>query len=211
MATKIFKTGFRDDLEVWSSPVLANMLWIMLCLLVITIPLAFVGLLATMFHWMDDRNTRVFTIFFSAIRQTWQKAYAVALMDILIVSFLYFNLLIIQAMDSSDILVFLSRGVTLITLVIFLMVNVYIWVLVAIWDVPLKQILKFSIQLVFAQPIWSFVTCLGFIATFVFSTILPSAAFIICVGAIAAYVACRGTWFVVTKYVPADQFALIKY
>lgn len=211
MATKTGRTGLRDDLEIWSSPVLANMFWIILCTMVITIPLAFVGLLATMFRWMDDRDTRVFTIFFSAIRQSWLKAYAVALIDIFVGTFFYFNLLIIQTMSQTDIFALTSRGVTLIAVVVFLMVNIYVWVLVAIWDAPLKQILKFSVQLVFAEPIWSFLTCLGFFSTFVFATILPSAVFIICVGAIAAYVACRGTWFVVTKYVPADKFALIEY
>src|SRR5690606_14266901 len=119
MATKMLKPGLRDDLEVWSSPVLANMLWVLLSIPLITMPLAFVGLLATMFHWMDDRNTRVFTHFFGTIRQTWHKAYAILLLDILVGAFLYSNLLIIQAMDSSNIFALLSAGVTSIVSILF--------------------------------------------------------------------------------------------
>jgi uncharacterized membrane protein YesL len=211
MATKMVKKDLRDDLEIWSSPILANMLWIILSIPMITVPLAFVGLLATMFHWMDDRNTRVFTIFFGTIRRTWHKAYAVVLLDLLIGGFLYFNLLMFQVMDMTDVLAFLSRSLTFISGVVFLLVNIHLWVLIAIWDVPLKRILTFSVQLVFAQPHWSIATCVGFISTFIFATIMPSAVFIVCIGAIAAYIACRGTWFVVRKYIPEDQFEFITF
>jgi uncharacterized membrane protein YesL len=188
---------------------MANILWAFLSLLVLPIPLGIVGLMSVMFRWMDDRNPEPFATFFVTIRRTWLKSYLVALIDILVGGFLFANLTIIRQMESSNVMVFLSRGVTLFVAIVFILTNIYVWTLISIWDEPLKSILKFSVQLVFAQPLWSIVIGLSMVSALIFSMIFPVAIYIFCMGAIVAYIACKGTWFVVKKYISPQQFVLI--
>lgn len=203
------RTHWLDDLNRWSTPVMANLLWVVLSIPVLTIPLALVGLLAVMFRWMDERDAPLFTVFFGTIRRTWHKCYLVATLDLLLGGLVYFNLLMFQVMDMSDILAFLSRSVTFYFAVLLIIFNVYVWTLLAVWDKPLKHILKFSLQLLFAQPLWSIVIAIAVISPPIVSTIMPAAVWVTVTGAISAYIACRGTWFVVTKYTDPKDFMLL--
>lgn len=206
MAQKV-KKHWREDFDIWASPVLANMLWLMFSVFVITVPLGIVGIIAVMFHWMDDRRTQVFSIFFSTIRQVWLKSYLLLILNVLVGGFLLFNLHIISQMPLTDPLAILSLGTTLVISVVFLSICVPAWVLVATWDAPLKSILIFSVQLVFAHPLWMVGSMIAFVSVFVVSLILPAAVFITVTGAIAAYIACWRTFTLVYKY--NNNFQLI--
>lgn len=212
MATKANKTRGRwlDELDVWSSPVMANMLWVVFVVPVITLPLAFVGLFAVMFHWMDSRRTQVFSLFFGTMRYTWRKCYLLFALDIAILAFLSFNLFVFQLMDMGDILAFLSRSATLFSLIVFVNFNVLAWVLVAIWDKPLKHILSVSLKLVFVQPLWSAGIALAFILPFAVSLVMPTVVFVVLTGSAAAYMACWGTYRLMLHYLSREDFALIE-
>jgi uncharacterized membrane protein YesL len=203
------RTHWLDDFNRWSTPVLANLLWVVLSIPVVTIPLALVGLLAVMFRWMDERDTALFTVFFGTIRRNWRKSYLVALLDILLGSLVYFNLLVFQVMDMNNVLAFLSRSVTFYFAILLIIYNVYVWTLLAVWDKPLKHILKFSLQLLFTQPLWSILIAVAVITPPIVSTIMPTAVWVTLTGAVSAYIACRGTWFIVTKYISPQEFAWI--
>ena len=205
----IKKEYWLDKADHWSTPIMANVLWVLLSIPVATIPLAVVGLLGVMFRWMDGYEPQVFSVFFSTIRRCWLRSYVVAGIDLAVGGLVFLNFLIFQLMDMTDMLAFLSRGTTLFVAILLLLGNIYALTLISVWDAPLKQILKFSIQLVFAQPLWTLAIAFCIIATVLFSLILPAAIFVTCTGAIVTYTACRGTWFVVRKYIPRQQFALI--
>ncbi len=204
------RTHWRDELDHWSTPVFGNLLWVILSIPVVTMPLALVGLLAVMFRWFDGQYPNVFAVFFGTIRRTWLKCYAVAAIDIVIGGFVFLNLLIFQLMDMTDVLAFLSRSMTLFVAILLVLVNIYVWTLLAVWDAPLKRILRISVQLVFAQPLWSVIIAVAVISPLIFSTTMPAIVFMVATGAVMAYIACRGTWFVVTKYIPPHQFAWLE-
>ena len=203
-------THWRDDLDVWVSPVLANLIWVMLSIPIITMPLAFVGLLAVMFHWMRDRRTQVFSIYFNTIKQTWRKAYALALVDVLVGGFLLLNISIFLQMDMSQWLPRISLGATVFALAIFLVANVVAWVLVAVWDAPLKLIIRRAIELVFINPFWTVIMALCFYVPFAFSLVLPVAVFMTVMGALAGAIASHGTRYLMTQYLSSSQMNLLK-
>ena len=206
---RVMKKQWRDDLDTWVSPILANMLWIVLSLPIVTMPLALVGLFATMFHWMDDRRTQVFSIFFRTIRRVWWKAYCLFLLDLLVGGFIAFNLLILSQMNLRNPITMLSLGGTLFTALIFLAANIPAWVFIAVWDVPLKQSLTVAIKLVFAQPIWTVALALVFSLIFVLSLALPAAVFITVSGALAAYIASWGSYYLLRKYISRNDFQFV--
>jgi uncharacterized membrane protein YesL len=205
------KQGWRDNLDTWANPVFANMLWVLLSIPILTMPLALVGLLAVMFHWIDDRRTQVLSIFFGTIRRVWIKAYILFALDLVGGGFIYLNTLIFTQMELTNILALLSLSATLFTMIVFVAFNIPAWVMVATWDAPLNRILPFCIRLVFAQPFWTILLGIVFVLPFAITLLwmLPTALFITVIGAIAAYIACRGTVFLVQKYIPRDEFKLL--
>ena len=210
MKSQPVKRHWLDSVDHWSTPVMANFLWVLLSIPLVTMPLAAVGLLGVIFRWADGHNPQVFTVFVGTIRRTWLRCYLIVAADLLIGGLVFLNLLIFQLMDMGDIMAFLSRGVTLFVAIMLVLVNIYALSLVSVWDAPLKQIIKFSIQLVFAQPLWTLATGFGIAAVLVFSTIFPAGALVFVTGAVLAYIACRGTWFVVRKYIPRHEFTFIE-
>ena len=198
-----------EEFDVWSSPILANMLWVLFSIPVLTMPLALSGLLAVMYHWVNDRHTQVFSIFFNTIRKTWRKSYLLAFLDLIVGGFLCINLLLTLSMDLTMFLPRLSLAATGFSLSFFIIANVPAWVMVAVWDVPLKRTIIFSVQLVFANTIWMMAMGICFMLPFLFSLMLPAAVFITATGAIAAAVACYGTTHLMQQYLPKNQIALI--
>ncbi len=188
---------------------MANILWALLTVLVITFPVGLVGLLGVMFRWTIDRSPETFSVFFGTIRRTWYKAYLAAGLDLLGGGFVLLNLRIFEMMGTNDILVYASRGVTLAVAILLLMINVYLWTLIAVWDAPFRRLLKLSIQLAFAQPLWTVAIVIGCVAVVIASIILPIAVVIVVSGAVIGYIVSRGTWFVVTKYVLPGEVPLI--
>ena len=151
----------------------------------------------------------IFKIFFTTIRKTWYKCYLLALIDVVVGGFILLNLYIFFQMDTNALLPRLSFGVTLLTLFIFVVANVPAWVLVAVWDVPLKRIISFSVQLVFINPFWTSVTGICFALPFLFALTLPAAFFVTIVGAVSGAIAAYGTSYLMRTYLPDPQMNLI--
>jgi uncharacterized membrane protein YesL len=204
------RKSWLSDVERWSTPVMANILWALGSVLVVTIPLALVGLLGVMFRWTTNRNAPVFPVFFGTIRRAWRKAYLAAAFDLALGGLVLLNLRIFERMSDNDLLLFISRGVTLSVALLLVLVNLYLWTLIAVWDAPFRRLLKLSVQLVFAQPLWTFAVGIGCAATLIFSLMLPMAVFVVATGAAAAFIACRGMYFVITKYVLPSEIPLLE-
>lgn len=211
MRSQPMKGHWLDDLDRWSTPVIANLMSMAFMVLIIPLPLAVVGLLGVMYRWMQGYYSGLFTVFFGTIRRNWWKAYIVTVIDIFIGGLVYVNFTIFQMMGMGDVLAFLSRSVTLFVAILLVLFNLYVWTLLAVWDVPLKTILKVSVQLVFAQPIWTLVMGGAVICVLIASLILPLAVIIFATGATISYIMSRGTRFVIGKYVPAEQFTLLEF
>ncbi len=112
-------------------------------------------------------------------------------------------------MGTSDVLAYFSRGVTFSVAILLVLINVYLWTLIAVWDAPFRRLLKLSVQLVFAQPLWTVGIVIGCGLVVVASIILPIAVIIVLSGAVMGYILSRGTWIVVTKYVLPSEVPLI--
>lgn len=203
------RTNWLDGLDHWSTPVMANIMWALLTALVITFPVALVGLLGVMFRWATHRNPETFSVFFGTIRRTWYKAYLAAGLDLLVGGFVLLNLRIFELMGTNDVLVYMSRGVTFSTAILLVLINIYLWPLIAVWDAPFRRLLKLSIQLVFAQPLWTVGIAFGCGLVVIASVMLPVAVVVILSGAVLGYIISRGMWIVVTKYVLPSEAPLI--
>jgi uncharacterized membrane protein YesL len=207
----IRKNQFWETVETWSSPVMANMLWLLLSMLLITMPLGFVGLFATIFHWQETRRTEVFSIFWQTIRRVWLKAYALFFLDLLVLGFLFFNLLIFRRMGLHNPLGIMSSAALLFATLVFVAVNLPAWLLLASCDASLKRILGFSLRLVFVEPRWILLTVIGFITPFFVSLYMPAVILVFLTGAISAYIACKGIYRLIYKYIPREELQTLAF
>lgn len=189
---------------------MANILWVLLSALVITIPLALVGLIGVIYRWMDDDSSAaVFSVFFNTIRRVWHKAYLVAALDIAIIGIVLVNLRIFQFMDTSEVLTFISRSVTISVGLGLIFVNLYLWTLIAVCDAPLRRLLTLAVQLTFAQPLWTLGIAVGIGVVVIVTVFSPAALLLVASGAVGAYILAWGVRRVVTIYIPRDQFPLL--
>ena len=131
-------------LENWASFVLANLLWSMFLIPVITIPAATAGLFSVMSKRVRGQQHELFQEFFGAMRRLWQKATVVALVDLLLGGLLVINLSIFPMMSATDVLGIISRSVTLFVGLMAVLVNVYLWSLMVVFERPLKQLFELS-------------------------------------------------------------------
>lgn len=209
MTTLTHNKYWRDDLLYWTSPVLANMLWGLLCLPVMTIPLAFVGLFAMVYHWLTRQHTQTFKLFFGTIQRVWWKAYRLCALNLAVGGFLLLNLYILLWMDNKNIIAYVSLGATLFSAVFVLAASVLAWVLVAIWDAPLVSILKLALRLAILHPFISMGAGLLFVSPFVVSLVMPVAVFVVITGVLAAAIACHTTQYLLLKHFMPDTFLLL--
>jgi uncharacterized membrane protein YesL len=197
------------SLDEWLTPVMANLLWVALSIPLITLPMATAALFATMFYWTRGKRPEAFNVFLDTMRRCWLKSTLVALLDLIVGGLVVVNLSIFQMMDMTQALAFISRSVTLFIGVLLVLVNVYVWPLLAVWDVPLRRLLEFALQLVFAHPLWSLgIAAAALLRLVVASVILPAAALLLGGVAFTAYVACKGAWFIAQQYLSMEDLSL---
>jgi uncharacterized membrane protein YesL len=197
-----------DHVDQWTTFILANILWAIFSIPLITLPAATAGLFAVMSRWTRGIRPELFHEFFGAMRRCWRQSTAIAVIDLLIGALLMVNLNIFPLMDMSNPVAMLSRSVTIFVGVLVALVNLYVWSLLVLESptpMPLRQLLDSSLKLLFAHPLWSLGILLLGVLPLGIALLLP--AFILIVGAASAsaFVITWGTWRIIHRYLDADD------
>ncbi len=196
-----------DFLDRASSFILANLLWVLLSIPLVTMPAATAGLFATMTLWARGKSTEVFKDYFGGIRQHWRKATLIGVLDVLIGSLIFVNFLAFQRMDMSNPIAVVSRSLTLFVALAAIMVNLYLWPLMVSFDMPLRRLLENSVRLVFAHLLWSFWMLVLALVPLVVSLFLPGAVFVLATFSTFALLVSKAAWRVIRRYVPEEDLA----
>src|SRR5258708_36467537 len=101
-------------LEKWASFVLANLLWSIFVIPVVTIPAATAGLFSVMSKRVRGQQHELFAEFFGSMRRLWLKATIGAVGDLLLGGLLGANLCIFPMMSANDVVGIMSRSGTLV-------------------------------------------------------------------------------------------------
>jgi uncharacterized membrane protein YesL len=202
---------FFDRLDKAATFVIANLLWVALSIPLITLPAATAGLFTTMSPWVRGKPAEVFRDFFSGMRRNWLKASVVGLMDALIGGLVALNFAIFPLMNMAQPLTLLSQSVTLFVALTAVMVNLYLWPLMATLELPFRQLLDTAIRLVFIHPAWSFalLALAGLVAS-VSLFFLPSLFLLTVTFSGFALLVNWGAWRVIRRYVPEDELAKLE-
>lgn len=192
---------------------LANLLWVLLSLPIVTLPAATAGLFAVMSGYARGTRRETFNTFFGAMRQYWLGSSAIVILDLVVGILLYINFTIFQLMDMSNPVALLSRSVTLFAGALLALVNVYVWPLLVLglFNTPreLPALFKAAIKLVMAHPFWSVGIVIAAIFPLMLSAILPMAALILFVAALIVYIINWGAWHVIQIHLSPDELRQI--
>ncbi len=192
----------REDAEKWAGFILANLLWVLFALPVITIPAATAGAFAVLSEQNRGKQPQPFVRFFAAMRRLWRRATLIALVDLAVGAFITANLVIVGLMNPFDIMAILARSVSLFVGLALLLVNLYVWSLMVISDMPLRPLIEMSARLMFAHPLWSLGVLAEAVVPVAISFVLPRAFFLIVTISTCIFLINRGTWPIIRKHIP---------
>jgi uncharacterized membrane protein YesL len=178
---------------------------VLLSLPIITIPLAMAGLFATLAPWGSGKPSEVFNNFFSGIREHWQKAMLIGVIDLLLGGLVAVNFSIFRLMNMAQPVALLAQSVTFFVGLILIAVNLYVWPLLVTFDLPLRDLLSTAVKMVFTHPIASIGMLLVTFAILLGSTLLPAMFLLLASVSACALFISGAVWRVVRKHITDEE------
>lgn len=196
------RAELAEHAEAWGTFVLANIVWAILSIPLVTLPAVTAGLFAFLSARARGEQPNFFQTFFEGIRQHWRKATLLALIDVCVGGMIGANTLILSHMNvSTDPIAFLSRSVTLFAALALLLINLYAWhLMVLLENLTVRQIMTSSVKLVFTHPLWSLGILIAASLPFLISFLLPQGIFVIATASIVTWIICKGTWIIIRQH-----------
>ncbi|MBN1430030.1 MAG: DUF624 domain-containing protein [Anaerolineae bacterium] len=200
-----------EPLQKASNFIMANLLWILLSLPVITLPAATAGLFATFSPWVRGMHAAVFPDFFKGMRRHWLTSTLIAAIDLVIGGIVASDLLIMNSMDMPQLAVIISLSGILSVTLLTILVNMYIWPLMVTFDLSFRQLIKTAMTLAFKHAGWS-VLIMGMTALIVgVSAFLPRLFLVLATFSSCALLMSWGAWRIARRYIEADELARLEF
>ncbi len=190
-----------------ASVVIANLMWTFCAMLIIPMPAATAGLFAVLAPLARGKDREFFATFFSTIRRQWLKATALGLIDVALGGLVVVNLLVIDTMPLPELPLWFLRSLSLLTGLTLLLVNLYAWPLLVMFDLPLRRLLKVSLLLTLAHPLRSLLTLLLGAAPLVAGLFLPLWLLAVGLVAVSALAISWGSWQVIRLRASEEELA----
>lgn len=141
----------HDGLDRISGFMILNVLYVACSALIITLPAATAGLFAVCTDWMRGKDSEALAGFFGGMRDHWQKATIIGLLDAVLYGLAINNLAVLLQMGLPEMILFTSLSITLLVGLVIAAANLYIWPLLVMYDLPLGDLLRISIKLAIAH------------------------------------------------------------
>jgi uncharacterized membrane protein YesL len=197
----------RELAEKWANFILANLLWSLLAIPLITLPAATAGIFTVMLDRVRGSTVPFFVAFFGAMRRLWLKSTLVTLGDVLIGGLLFINVLIFREMPLYDVIGLLSRSVTFFAALVLLLANLYIWSLMVVVEMSLSDLVTTSFKLVFLYPLRSCAILLAAAVPIAISLLLPRGVFLLITVSTIALIITTGTWPLIQRHLPEETLS----
>lgn len=192
-----------EQVERYATFILANILWALFSIPLVTLPAATAGLFAVMVARVrGDRDDTIGT-FFGGVHTHWRNATALGLLNLLGGGLVVINFAIFPQMDMrADPLALLARSVTIFAALALLMVNVYAWPLLVLFeDLSLRDLIASAVRLALARPFWSLLVVFAAAIVVGASLLLPRGVLVLATASAVAFVVSWGAWRVIKQHV----------
>jgi uncharacterized membrane protein YesL len=187
--------------------VLANMLWVVFALLIIPLPAATAGLFAVLAPLVRNRDSEMFATFFGTMRRQWLKSTVIVVADGAIGGLLVLNFRLLNVIEPEQTLLWILRSVYAFIGIAVLMVNLYLWPLLVLFDLRLRRLVSVSFRLAFGHPAWSLLSIGMAALPFALAVIVPPALSIAIVVSLVALIVNWTAWQVIRRYATPEELA----
>ena len=179
-----------DLLDKISILVLANLLWIVVSLPLVTCPIATVGLFGVIGPLARGQMPELLPSFFSSIRQHWVSAMLLALVDLIFLAGIALYLSVLGGLPIELVLVIGLAA---------MIVNLYVFPLLTTFELPFSTTIIMSVRLALGHLFWSLMVTIASLFPYVVSLVFPA---FLMIGAFSSSVliASWGTWQVMKRY-----------
>lgn len=204
------RAELAEQAERYASFILANLLWALVSIPLVTLPAATAGLFAVMLRRVRGTGGDLLPTFFGAARRHGLKATLLMLLNLLGGGLVAANLAIFPLMDlTTDPLAFLARSVTLFVALALLLLNLYVWpLLVLLENASLKTLLENALRLMFAHLLWSLLVLLLVAVIVAVSLLLPRGVLVLATASAVAWVTSWGAWRVIRQHLAGENGGL---
>lgn len=200
MKVDTWRARFSEVVEAVTTFVMANLLWALSSMFVVTMPAATAGLFAVFVPWVRGQSVEPIAAFFGGMRRHWRRATVVALIDLAIGALVALNLLILRQMGLGQLLAAISLSLTLLVALLVLATNAYAWPLLILQDLPLRNVLQNAFKLALAHSGWTALVLLAAVLPLLLSLFLPQAVFLTVSFSASALITTWGAWRVIRPY-----------
>ncbi len=198
-----FETFFRN---FWKF-ITINLVYTLISLPILTNGLSAVGITHVTRNTARDKHSFGLSDFFETVKKNWKQALPAGILNaviyicLLFAAYFYFS--------SDGIMSTIGLGITLSALLIFTMMNMYIWTLMITFKFSLKQIYKNSYKFAFISLFKNFLCllCLGLV--YVINILILILAFNISINAFVLVSTVLAMLYILTY--PSFKFLLIQY
>ena len=195
-----FETFFRNFFKFFS----INLVYVLLSLPIITHGMAHAGITNVTRNIARDKHSFGLSDFFETIKKNWKQSLAVGFINTIITLLLGFAIWFYNEsyLQTEQIVSFLGLAVSLLLVVVFVIMNFYIYTLMITFDYDLKTLYKNSFKFVFVN-LWRNLLC-GIILLAVYGLYVCIALFLDLRIALMALIIAVAT-------LPAFRFLLVQF
>jgi uncharacterized membrane protein YesL len=183
---------------------LANLLWVLLAVPIVTLPAATAGLFAAVSPWSRGKTGELFYDFSDGMRRHWRKSTIVLLLDVAFGGLVIINFSIFRLMNIAEPLTLISQSVTIFVGVLALLVNLYVWPLMVLFDLPVDRLISTALHMVFSHPLRSILTLATGLMPLLLGLFLPAIITLMLSVSTCALLISKGAWGVIRLYTADD-------
>ena len=163
---------------------LLNLLWLIMCIPVITIFPATISMYAVIRKWKMGKETNgIFRTFFLLFRECFIQSFGISVLWAALGFFIYIDFRILHV--ESSMMHLLLLGILWLLSLFFLSITVYLFPIMAHFDTNWKNVIKNSLMLAITYPVSTILLMMIFLLSLYLVYLLPL--FIFIIGSVTAY------------------------
>ncbi|MBN2305444.1 MAG: DUF624 domain-containing protein [Anaerolineae bacterium] len=187
--------------------VLANILWFVCAVPVITLPAATAGLFAVLSALVRGHDVEIFATFFGTMRRQWFKSTVIMAADVVIGVVIAINFHIVNMMNPPELIFWFFRSIYIFLIIAALMANLYLWPILVLFDFDLRHLIMMSIRLAFTHPMWSLLTLSLALLSLALTVFVPPALSVLIIFSTTVWIINWGAWQIIKRYTTPQDLA----
>ena len=189
--------------------ILANLLWFIFAVLIVTLPAATAGLFAVLVPLVRGRDVEIFSTFFGTMRRQWLKSTVILAADVVFGGVIALNLSVLDSIGLPGPMPWALRGIYIFFGVTALLTNLYVWPLLVLFDLRLRRLMSVSLKLALIHIRWSLFTLGLTLLPLTLALVVPPLFSALIVFSSAGLIVSWGTWRVIKQHATPEELAAL--